>query len=274
MSAKWLQFCIGLNVLTHYVLHFLNNKYVLIHFKLFPCVDISQVQGIQLLNWQQFKQSFINGYSTWKCQILWDLELWKIVCDPPKVCSKSFVVKETGRENISQCFTKAAPWGIFFIWYDPLKVAEGGQDVILTIFRWWRHQMESFSTLLTICAGNSPVTGEFLAQRPVTRSFDVFSDLRLNKQLSKQPWGWWFETPSCPLWHHCNVVYGLAQDCSNSSALAMELLQSCAKWVSEWLSLTAFLGTADILCWAIDLVRRVGKQHKKLHFYFWLKSQN
>ena len=43
------------------------------------------------------------------------------------------------------------------------------------------------------------------AQRPVTRSFDVFFDLRLNKRLSKQSWGWWFETPSCPLWRHCNV---------------------------------------------------------------------
>ena len=44
--------------------------------------------------------------------------------------------------------------------------------------------------------GNSPVTGEFPSQRPVTRSFDVFFDLTLNKQLSKQSWGWWFETPS------------------------------------------------------------------------------
>ena len=40
--------------------------------------------------------------------------------------------------------------------------------------------MEAFSALLAICAGNSPVTGEFPAQRPVTRSFDVFFDLRLN----------------------------------------------------------------------------------------------
>ena len=38
--------------------------------------------------------------------------------------------------------------------------------------------------------------GEFPIQRPVTRSFDVFFDLRLNKRLSKQPWGWWFQTPS------------------------------------------------------------------------------
>ena len=36
--------------------------------------------------------------------------------------------------------------------------------------------------------------GEFPAQRPVTWSFDVFFDLRLNKRLSKQSWGWWFET--------------------------------------------------------------------------------
>ena len=47
--------------------------------------------------------------------------------------------------------------------------------------------------------------GEFPAKRPVTRSFDVFIDLRLNKRLSKQPWGWWFETPSWSLWRHCNV---------------------------------------------------------------------
>ena len=44
---------------------------------------------------------------------------------------------------------------------------------------WWRHQMETFSALLALCAGNSPVTGEFPAQRPVTRSFGVFFDLRL-----------------------------------------------------------------------------------------------
>ena len=46
--------------------------------------------------------------------------------------------------------------------------------------------METFSALLAICVGNSPVTGEFPAQGPVTRGFDVFFDLRLNKRLSKQ----------------------------------------------------------------------------------------
>ena len=65
---------------------------------------------------------------------------------------------------------------------------------------WWRH--DTFSALLAICAGNSPVPGEFPTQRPVTRSFGVFFDLRLNKRSSKQSWGWWFETLSHPLWRH------------------------------------------------------------------------
>ena len=43
-------------------------------------------------------------------------------------------------------------------------------------------------------------------QRPVTRSFDVFFDLRLHTRLSKQWWGWWFEAPSRPLWRHCNDI--------------------------------------------------------------------
>ena len=70
---------------------------------------------------------------------------------------------------------------------------------------WWRHQMEPFSALLALCAGSSPVTGEFPAQRPVRRSFGVFFDLRLDKRLSKQSWGWWFDIPSRSLWRHYNV---------------------------------------------------------------------
>ena len=56
--------------------------------------------------------------------------------------------------------------------------------------------METFSVLLALCAGNSLVTSEFPEQKPVTQNFDVFFDLRLNKQLSKQSRGWWFERPS------------------------------------------------------------------------------
>ena len=76
---------------------------------------------------------------------------------------------------------------------------------------WWRHQMETCSALLAICAGNSPVPGEFPSQRPVTRSFDVFFDLRVNKGFSKQSRGWWFETLSSSSWRHSNGRSPLAK---------------------------------------------------------------
>ena len=71
-------------------------------------------------------------------------------------------------------------------------------------FTWWCPQMETFSTLLALCVGNSPVTGEFTSQRPVTRSFDVLFDLCLNK-------GWANNRVAGDLrhhrahWRHCNV---------------------------------------------------------------------
>ena len=57
---------------------------------------------------------------------------------------------------------------------------------------------------LAFCEGNSPVTGECPSQRPVTRTFDIFFDLRLNKPLSKQSIRRWFETQSRSLWRQCN----------------------------------------------------------------------
>ena len=71
---------------------------------------------------------------------------------------------------------------------DPVMVI-GNMNVI----PWWRHQ-NIFRVTGPLC-GEFTGPGDFPAQRPVTQSFDVFFDLCLNKQLSKQPWGWWFETP-------------------------------------------------------------------------------
>ena len=89
--------------------------------------------------------------------------------------------------------------------YAPFGLNELNTSILPTCtLSWWRHQMETFCALLAICAGNSPVPGEFPTQRPVTRSCDVFYDLRLNKRLSKHWWGWWFETISRPLWRHRN----------------------------------------------------------------------
>ena len=68
----------------------------------------------------------------------------------------------------------------------------------------WCHQTETFSTLLGLWEGNSPVNGEFPSKRPVTRSFDVFFDLCLNKRLSKPSRHRSFETPSRSLWRHRN----------------------------------------------------------------------
>ena len=83
----------------------------------------------------------------------------------------------------------------------------------------WKH----FPRYWAICAGDSPVPGEFPTQRPVTRSFDIFFDLRPKKRLSKQWWGWWFETLPFPLWRHgdgddINASSGYHCDCVNASS--------------------------------------------------------
>ena len=113
-------------------------------------------------------------------------------------------------------------------------------------------QMENFSALLAICAGNSPVSGESPAHRPVTRSFDVFFYLRLNKWLSKQWWGWWFGTLSHPLWRHCNVTTIL---CTN------QLITPVCAWKVLFLKLDIFLLAGkidqpwfkfDVLCFNIE----------------------
>ena len=93
-------------------------------------------------------------------------------------------------------------------------------EVKRKISSWWRHQMETFSALLAICAGNSPVPAEFPAQRPVTRNFDDFFDLRLNKRLSKQSWGWRFETLSRPLWRHC-IFFHISQNRNHCLLIAI-----------------------------------------------------
>ena len=83
-------------------------------------------------------------------------------------------------------------------------------------FHGWMHRCIA-NNMMTSSNGNifrvtGPLCGEFTGpgefptQRPVTRSFDVFFDLRLNKRLSKQPWGWWFETLSWSLWRHGNEL--------------------------------------------------------------------
>ena len=65
-----------------------------------------------------------------------------------------------------------------------------------SLIPWWHHQMEKIFTLLILYEGNPMVTGGFPSQRPVMWSFHV------NKWVNKQSRRWWFETPSCSLWHN------------------------------------------------------------------------
>ena len=93
---------------------------------------------------------------------------------------------------------------------------------------WWRHQMETFSTLPAICAGNSSDPGEFPTQRPVTRSFDVYFDLRPNTRLSKQLWGWWFVTQSHSLWRHRNDLWRITHWYLVIHSLFRQWLAACS----------------------------------------------
>ena len=99
-----------------------------------------------------------------------------------------------------------AKWNFHHIWIVMEKMLVKWAPGLQKAWTWWRHQMETFSVLLALCVGNSPVTGEFPSQRPVTWSFDVFFDLCVNKWLSKQSWGCWCEMPLCPLWRQCNEI--------------------------------------------------------------------
>ena len=109
------------------------------------------------------------------------------------------------------------------------------QTTVLIELLWWRHQMETFSALLAIYAGNSPVPGELPAQRPVTRSFHVFFDLRLNKSLSKQSWGWWLRRYCA---HYDVIVMQLEKSITISPLLQM--WQVCHEDNALWYFLFCF----------------------------------
>ena len=85
----------------------------------------------------------------------------------------------------------------------------------LSALAWWRHQMETFPALLAICAGNSPVNGEFPAQRPVMQSFDVFFDLCLNK-------GWVNNREAGDLIHHSAHYDVIAMENHNHQCWRMQ----------------------------------------------------
>ena len=103
---------------------------------------------------------------------------------------------------------QAVIWAQVLCWH----MTSLGHNELLdqSVVEYWCFMMTSsngniFRVTGPLC-GEFTGPGEFPTQWPVTRSFDVFFDLRLNKRLSKQPWGWWFETPSLSWWRHCYVM--------------------------------------------------------------------
>ena len=108
---------------------------------------------------------------------------------------------------------------------------------------WWRREMKTFSALLVLCVGNSPVTaGEFPSQRPVTRSFDILFDLRLNKRLSKRPRRRW-------LWRHYNVTLTSQSD-DNVGLMTTD----AHSWFSVQRVYQLFIGTLlKYIFWSNDL---------------------
>ena len=120
---------------------------------------------------------------------------------------------------IDRTHTENDPWSDIS-WYAIHHHGKCGDDmyiVVTSLGKGTRITMRLENIMMTSSNGNifrvtGPLCGEFTGpgefptQRPVKRSFDVFFDLHLNTRLSKQPWGWWFETLSWLLWRHCNVA--------------------------------------------------------------------
>ena len=119
---------------------------------------------------------------------------------------------------------------------------------------WWRHQMETFFALVVFCEGNPPVTFWFPSQRPVSRSFEVFFDLRLNKRFNKQSRRRWFETPSLSLWRHCN-----SRGCLDPKSTSTSTSAVASKFDSE---------TQKHCCWAVSQIPWLLKDFNIESYYF------
>ena len=125
--------------------------------------------------------------------------------------------------------SKRGPWRLPIYWLDILWYAPNLPKHLRFPYFSGSSVMVCLS-VIAICAGNSQVTGEFPSQRPVTQSFDIFFYLRPNKRLSKQWWGWWFETLSCPLWRHYNVTLTIWLHCYTHVYLCTLLLTKITEY--------------------------------------------
>ena len=159
------------------------------------------------------------------------------------------------------------------------KISKTSRKMSLVCMSWWRHKMETFSALLAICVGNSPVPGEFPSQRPVTGRFDVFFDLRLNKRLNKQSWGWWFETPSHPLWRQCHadflLNYWVPLSAEAGTKFKKDVLQTYFCWsrfCRKDILMNIEMGHRPLWAlthWSWDKWTPLRRRHFQVHFLEW-----
>ena len=134
-----------------------------------------------------------------------------------------------------------------------------------------RHRMETFSALQALSAGNSPVIGGFPSQRPVTRSFDVFFNLRLNTRLNKTSWGWWLEAPVRLLCHHCNEPSPFPSAAYDNGA-AYQRAQHWSQFIhvgksscTESRMRSTMIYLSWQICWLRDII-----SHKSYRSMIWL----
>ena len=133
-------------------------------------------------------------------------------------------------------------------------------------YPWWRHQMGTFSALLVLCVGNSSVTGEFPTQRPVTRSFDVFFDLCLNKRLNKQRRRRWFGTPLRSLWRHIFKYYSVLLLNQGWSRYSFNILHAAKRRINDRCRIYTFIDNFSLALCHKHLINTI--QISNVYFYW------
>ena len=103
-------------------------------------------------------------------------------------------------------------------------VCKGNATVTGGPFTWWRHQIETFRFV-------GPLRGELTGDRWILRTKANDAELWC---FLWQSFGWWFETPSRPLWRHCNEISSKVESASMSSLHKLGWIKR-SKWlVLEW----------------------------------------
>ena len=119
--------------------------------------------------------------------------------------------------------------------------------------------------------GNSPVTAEFPSQRPVTRSFGVFFDVRLNNRLSKQSRRRWYVGPFCSFWRHCNMAIG-----QNRGTVIISRINTAGSFTHDHNTLSALSSNSPAGIASVNFQCTFGGHFEIIFFHLmiWFKMTN